>query len=187
MPKSEQNVCSKCPKFELDLFELSMVRLSALFGYRTFGFRHTLYFNCFWLFFRFDWTGAAHQKTFRDMEEEFGSLPPEFLLQRCFELCTATADPTAPPVRSLFCRTATSQSANAVVKKRPILTRPTQIGNYLQNIEKLSMGFSTPGRIWHEKYLSRQLKYLRRTLGHLSAVYCLVFDRTGQMVIIWII
>ena len=135
-----------------------------------------------WSFSRFDWTGAAHQKTFRDMEEEFGALPPEFLLQRCFELCTATADPTAPPVRSLFCRTATSPSTNAVVKNRPILSRPSQVGSYLQNIEKLSMGFSTPGRVWHEKYLSRQLKYLRRTLGHLSAVYCLTFDRTGQLV-----
>jgi hypothetical protein len=116
------------------------------------------------------------------MEEEFGSLPPEFLLQRCFELCTATADPTAPPVRSLFCLSSASQSGNAVVKQKPILANPSQTGSFLQNIEKLSMGFTTPGRIWHEKYLSRQLKYLRRTLGHLSAVYCLTFDRTGQLV-----
>jgi len=129
---------------------------------------------------RFDWTGTAHPKTFRDMEEEFGTTTaPEFLLQRCFELCKATADPTAPPVRSLFCRAPMSPNA---VKRKPMLSRPSQPGNFLQNIEKLSLGFATPGRVWHEKYLSRQLKYLRRTLGHLSAVYCLTFDRTGQLV-----
>jgi hypothetical protein len=72
-------------------------------------------------------------------------------------------------------------SPNAV-KRKPMLSRPSQPGNFLQNIEKLSLGFATPGRVWHEKYLSRQLKYLRRTLGHLSAVYCLTFDRTGQLV-----
>jgi len=129
---------------------------------------------------RYDWTGASHPKTFRDMEEEFGTIAPEFLVQRCFELCTATADPTAPPVRSLFSRSASS-SSNAAGNK-PLLTRPANVGNYLQNIQKLSLGFATPGRVWHEKYLSRQFKYLRRTLGHLSAVYCLTFDRTGQVV-----
>ncbi len=129
---------------------------------------------------RYDWTGASHPKTFRDMEEEFGTIAPEFLVQRCFELCTATADPTAPPVRSLFSR-AFSSSSNAA-KNKPLLTRPAKVGNFLQNVQKLTLGFNTPGRIWHEKYLCRQLKYLRRTLGHLSAVYCLTFDRTGQVV-----
>jgi hypothetical protein len=49
-------------------------------------------------------------------------------------------------------------------------------------VEKLSLGYSTPGRVWHEKYLCKQFKYLRKTLGHLSAVYCLTFDRTGMLV-----
>ena len=122
--------------------------------------------------------GAAHHKTFRDMEEEFGSTAPEFLLQRCFEMCTLTADPSAPPVRSLFCRPTSQQ--NAV--KRTMLSRPTVPGDYLQNVQKMSLGFLTPGRVWHEKYLCRQFRYLRKTLGHLSPVYCLTFDRTGQLV-----
>eukprot|EP00095_Tigriopus_kingsejongensis_P000510 maker-scaffold367_size194084-snap-gene-0.46 protein:Tk00510 transcript:maker-scaffold367_size194084-snap-gene-0.46-mRNA-1 annotation:"bromodomain and wd repeat-containing protein 3 isoform x1" len=38
-----------------------------------------------------------------------------------------------------------------------------------------------PQRGWHD-HLCQQLKHLRRTLGHLSRVYCLLFDRTGQCV-----
>ena len=129
-------------------------------------------------FFRF-FAGAAHQKTFRDMEEEFGSTAPEFLLQRCFEMCSLTADPNAPPVRSLFSRPPSQQN---VAKCRTLLSRPSMPGHFLQNVGKASLGFSTPGRTWHEKYLCRQLRFLRKTLGHLSPVYCLTFDRTGLLV-----
>jgi hypothetical protein len=63
--------------------------------------------------------GGAHPKTFRDMEEEFGSTAPEFLLQRCFEMAEMTADPAAPPVRSLFCRPAASSSRRPTMLSRP--------------------------------------------------------------------
>jgi hypothetical protein len=50
---------------------------------------------------RFDWTGGSHVKTFRDIEEEFGFIAPEYLLKRCFELCSAIGDPKGPQTRSL--------------------------------------------------------------------------------------
>ena len=37
---------------------------------------------------RYDWKGQRHQKTFKDMEDEFGEPANEYLLNKCFELCT---------------------------------------------------------------------------------------------------
>ena len=37
---------------------------------------------------RYDWKGQRHQKTFKDMEDEFGEPANEYLLNKCFELCS---------------------------------------------------------------------------------------------------
>ena len=36
--------------------------------------------------------------------------------------------------------------------------------------------------VWHSQ-LAKSMKILRKTFGHLSSVYCLIFDRSGRLVI----
>ena len=50
---------------------------------------------------RYDWKGSSHQKTFKDMEDEFGQMPNEFLLQKCFDLCSKL-NPGTSAVRSML-------------------------------------------------------------------------------------
>ena len=53
-------------------------------------------------FTRYDWTGKAHAKTFRDLEEEHGARVPfgDYLLRLCYDLCSS--NPAVPSVRSLL-------------------------------------------------------------------------------------
>ncbi len=118
---------------------------------------------------RYDWKGTSHPKTYRDMEEEYGTVPNEFLMKKCFELCSRLA-PGASNVRSMLRR-----------EKRSL---PLQQDHVLQKLTNHELGFRrrTYQDSWHVQ-LAKELKLLRRTFGHLSAVYCLLFDRTGRLVL----
>lgn len=120
---------------------------------------------------RYDWTGQSHPKTFRHMEEEMGPVPSEYLLQKAFELCRVSA-PSDSSVRSLLRREKRSLSAS---QAHP---------NVLQRLYNLSTGLQVGSyeRQWHQT-LAKGLRLLRRTFGHLSSVYCLIFDRTGRLVL----
>ena len=107
------------------------------------------------------------------------SIPKEHLLQLCFDLCNV--NPAVPSVRSLL------SHARLEAKRRQ--GSATYVPNIMHQIHDKSLGIShypnsniwkTKGH-WHEKHLCRQLKRLRKTLGHLSSVYCLTFDRTGRI------
>ena len=107
------------------------------------------------------------------------SIPKEHLLQLCFDLCNV--NPAVPSVRSLL------SHARLEAKRRQANTTP--VPNIMHQIHNKSLGighypnsniWTTKGQ-WHEKHLCRQLKRLRKTLGHLSSVYCLTFDRTGRI------
>lgn len=119
---------------------------------------------------RYDYRGDPHARTFGDLEEEYGSVPGEHLLNLCYNLCSV--DPCAPTVRSLM------SHARQVRAK----ARLHHLGyNLAKCVQSLRFGVSPSPGIWHERYLSRKFKKLRRTLGHLSSVYCLTFDRTGRL------
>jgi bromodomain and WD repeat domain-containing protein 1/3 len=120
---------------------------------------------------RYDWLGKSHQKTFRDMEEEFGQVPNEFLLSKCFELCSRLT-PGTSSVRSLLrrdkCNGATSNQQSNMIRQ----LSQHQVG-------KSDKAYNTN---WHTQ-LAKNMKLLRRTFGHLSSVYCLIFDRSGSLVL----
>ena len=90
-------------------------------------------------------------------------------------------NPAVPSVRSLLSHT----RLEAKRRQAGIIKMP----KVMQQIHDQSLGTahypnSTVWRSkgqWHEKHVCRQLKRLRKTLGHLSSVYCLTFDRTGHL------
>ena len=126
---------------------------------------------------RYDWQGNPHQKTFGDLEEEYGSVPPEYLLRLSYDLCST--NPVVPSVRSLL-----SHVRNKAYKKigMPLHLRPQVDGGSIQkHIVNSRLGLSPSPRVWHERHLIPQFKKLRTTLGHLSSVYCLTYDRTGRL------
>ena len=107
------------------------------------------------------------------------AIPNEHLLRLCFDLCNV--NPAVPSVRSLLSHT------RLEAKRRQMGV--TVVPNIMQQIQNKHLGIGhypnsnmwrSKGQ-WHEKHLCRQLKRLRRTLGHLSSVYCLTFDRTGRL------
>ena len=119
---------------------------------------------------RYDWKGSSHQKTFRDMEDEFGRMPNEFLLQKCFDLCSRL-NPGTSAVRSML------QKENRSVAR-------AKNTNFLQRLSSHAIGNMDKSYkpVWHSQ-LAKSMKILRKTFGHLSSVYCLIFDRSGRLVI----
>ena len=119
---------------------------------------------------RYDWKGSSHQKTFKDMEDEFGQMPNEFLLQKCFDLCSKL-NPGTSAVRSML------QKKNRSVAR-------AKNTNFLQRLSSHAIGNMDKSYkpVWHSQ-LAKSMKILRKTFGHLSSVYCLIFDRSGRLVI----
>ena len=118
---------------------------------------------------RYDWKGNSHRKTFRDMEDEFGEVPNDFLLKKCFDLCSRLS-PGTSSVRSMLQK----ESRSTVTKNV----------NFLQRLSKHNIGIrdNSYKPVWHSQ-LAKSMKLLRKTFGHLSSVYCLIFDRSGRLVI----
>jgi bromodomain and WD repeat domain-containing protein 1/3 len=116
---------------------------------------------------RYDWTGAAHAKTFEDVRSESGPVGADHLIRLCYRMSESLGEP-APGVRTLLGRGA------GAARRRT--------GHPMKTLMHSQMGLVTPlaaPRPWHLR-LAKQMRKLRRTLGHLSSVYCLLFDRTGK-------
>ncbi len=121
---------------------------------------------------RYDWTGQGHNRTFRDMEEEYGPLPTDYHLKTCFDLCQQ--------------RTPDAWGVQSMMKwNRGVL--PLQRKQLLTQLARRELGLNNrrPNQFqnFFHQQLSKNLKLLRKTLGHLSAIYCLVFDRSGRLVL----
>merc|ERR1712223_1165254 len=56
--------------------------------------------------------------------------------------------------------------------------------NFLQKLTSHQIGIVDKSYkpVWHSQ-LAKSMKLLRKTFGHLSSVYCLIFDRSGRLVI----
>ncbi len=137
---------------------------------------------------RYDWTGKAHPNTFSEMGREVGmgkdggALHSDHLLRLCFKLSGMGLDGG---------KVGGSAATRTLVGRHPVLNPslpPPGRSHCLSALRNREFGLpaslspSSSGRAFQVR-LSRQLRRLRRTLGHLSAVYCLLFDRTGRLVI----
>ncbi len=142
---------------------------------------------------RYDWTGRAHQKTFSEVDREAsasrvggeGLLPHDHLLRLCFRLSGLGVGDREAATRTLMGRhpaldppgRRASSSLSAGSTTHGLLAlRDREFGT------RAALSPAVTNRSLSVR-LSRRMRRLRRTLGHLSAVYCLLFDRTGRFVV----
>ena len=129
---------------------------------------------------RFDWRGDSHAKSFEDVRREVGHLDRDFLADLTYKLCSISqahsSSASSTTIKSLLSR------FDAKAFEVPKLNPMQRLFNSQFGLPaRLTKSQPASSKAWHTQ-LCRQLKKLRRTLGHLSSVYCLVFDRTGQFV-----
>ncbi len=141
---------------------------------------------------RYDWKGRPHHKTFDEVCRE-GRMPPhQHLLSLCFKLSSlgVSSASAGSPTSGFACRgPATMTLLGRHPALDPILSgvQPPSSPHCLVSMCHRQFGLSAAlspsvtSRSLNVLF-SRRLRRLRRTLGHLSAVYCLLFDRTGRFV-----
>ncbi|QQP48736.1 Uncharacterized protein FKW44_009145, partial [Caligus rogercresseyi] len=109
---------------------------------------------------RLDWRGCPHARSMEDFRQEYASRGPNPFLCR--------SDSALDRIPSLFLR---AQKGKRSLKTPSLLShlRSRQLG--LPSSQERLLSHVIPG-----------LKCLRKTLGHLSSVFCVLLDRTGTLV-----
>ena len=120
---------------------------------------------------RLDWEGRRHSQTFSDLESQF----PQVTGQHLTAVTSWLRSLTGGSPRSLLC----------LPGRRSRLNRANK--SVLSIISNQSLGLSrsrhrhlSTGPVYSSVYSRLQLQ--RRCLGHLSSVFCLLFDKTGQFI-----
>ncbi|XP_044740544.1 bromodomain and WD repeat-containing protein 3 isoform X3 [Chrysoperla carnea] len=152
---------------------------------------------------RLDWEGNEHFQTFEELEQKFPHITAEHLLQICSRIGPILDREIPPSVKGVvsllgagrqsLLRTAEIKSTLSPLveygirwKGKPLL-QPVHAREKKHNIVNVLYGREYSGPTSRNYLISPNLfskqQLLRRTLGHLSAVYCLLFDRTGLYII----
>ncbi|XP_053242705.1 bromodomain and WD repeat-containing protein 1 isoform X4 [Podarcis raffonei] len=151
---------------------------------------------------RLDWEGREHCRSYEDLVLSNKHVAPDHLLQICRRIgpiLDKEIPPSIPRVNSLLgagkqslLRTA-KDSRNPIWKGSVIATlhrgRPPEIPvncdkapSFVEvNYAKQLTGCTRSSSIFQGN-MYQHMKMHRRILGHLSAVYCVVFDRTGHRI-----
>ncbi|XP_048348579.1 bromodomain and WD repeat-containing protein 1 isoform X2 [Sphaerodactylus townsendi] len=151
---------------------------------------------------RLDWKGKEHCRSYEDLVLSNKHVAPDHLLQICKRIgpiLDKEIPPSIPRANSLLgagkqslLRTA-KDSRNAIQKSSFIAAllrgRPLEIPvNYDQQSNLVEVNYAKQLTGW-TRYSSsfpgsmyQHIKMHRRILGHLSAVYCVAFDRTGHRI-----
>ncbi|XP_054829123.1 bromodomain and WD repeat-containing protein 1 isoform X6 [Eublepharis macularius] len=151
---------------------------------------------------RLDWKGKEHCRSYEDLVLSNKHVAPDHLLQICKRIgpiLDKEIPPSIPRVNSLLgagkqslLRTA-KDSRNAVWKSSFIAAlhrgRPPEIPiNCVQQPNLVEVNYAKQLTGWTRSSSSfpgnmyQHIKMHRRILGHLSAVYCVAFDRTGHRI-----
>uniref|UniRef100_A0A6P7F9G1 Bromodomain and WD repeat-containing protein 3 n=1 Tax=Diabrotica virgifera virgifera TaxID=50390 RepID=A0A6P7F9G1_DIAVI len=144
---------------------------------------------------RIDWEGNKHDRTVEDMVRQFPNIRPDYLLHLCDQAMKSKEQDALSKSKSFL-----SFRPNVHVGNE-FLTNFGQLFNYvtrlhgipIQNI-KLSFNLANSLRsreisgpltrhrtITPKLFTSMQIQ--RTTVGHLSSVYCLLFDHSGKYII----
>ncbi|XP_017084121.2 bromodomain and WD repeat-containing protein 3 isoform X2 [Drosophila eugracilis] len=151
---------------------------------------------------RLDWQGNEHEQTFEELERKYKHIGTNHLLEICGRLgplVDRELPPSVPGINSLLGtgRQNLLRSKETVYCHRSLkdyctrlhgvslpdscLTKPTH------NLDRVLTGREHGGDVRRKLLvptdLYRRTKLLRRTVGHLSSVYCVLFDRTGRYII----
>ncbi|KAH8278786.1 hypothetical protein KR018_009477, partial [Drosophila ironensis] len=151
---------------------------------------------------RIDWLGNEHEQSFEELEQKYAHIGANHLLEICGRLCPLVdreLPPSVPGVISLLGtgRQNLLRTKETVYQHRSLrdyctrlhgvslpdsnLTRPTH--NLSRVLSGREHGVQVRRKLLVPTDLYRKTKLLRRTVGHLSSVYCVLFDRTGRYII----
>ncbi|KAI1294611.1 Bromodomain and WD repeat-containing protein 1 [Halotydeus destructor] len=152
---------------------------------------------------RTDWLGNQHARTLEDVDRSHPHVSSDHLVKICSRI-GSILDKEVPPsvggVASLLGagkqsllrrkndppRKLTVRSLVAQLNGAPVLPPANHLPNYPSGIANMLIsreyrGSSTVRQTFSCKLYQKQMMY-RRLLGHLSSVYCILFDRTGQYI-----
>ncbi|KAH8382855.1 hypothetical protein KR009_005611, partial [Drosophila setifemur] len=151
---------------------------------------------------RIDWLGNEHEQTFAELEHKYAHISADHLLEICGRLCPLVdreLPPSVPGINSLlgtgrqhllrtketvYCHRSLRDYCtrlHGVSLPDSSLTKPTH--NLIRVLAGREHGGQVRRKLLVPTDLYRKTKLLRRTVGHLSSVYCVLFDRTGRYII----
>ncbi|XP_076307639.1 PH-interacting protein-like [Tachypleus tridentatus] len=153
---------------------------------------------------RIDWLGRSHQRSFEDLEQNHPHISHDHLLKICSRLgpvLDKEVPSSVPGVQTLLGAGRQSMlrtKQNVLTPKwkisemtachhdRPFLPPNHAESSYPPNIvyglyTREANGSMKCHHLVSSKIYSKQQLY-RRMLGHLSSVYCVLFDRTGKYI-----
>ncbi|KAK9511582.1 hypothetical protein O3M35_000212 [Rhynocoris fuscipes] len=151
---------------------------------------------------RYDWTGNEQEQTYEDFAKKFSHIGSRHLLDMCLRLgplLEKEVAPGIPGIKSLLgagrhsmLRTPKDTyrrylNLSCFIARQHSASIYSPISCHHHNIVQVLYGRETSGPCSRRHAISTRLysrtHLLNRTLGHLSAVYCLLYDRTGKFVV----
>ncbi|XP_076220915.1 bromodomain and WD repeat-containing protein isoform X2 [Nomia melanderi] len=152
---------------------------------------------------RKDWEGHVHNQTFEELEKKYPHIGPEHLLQICARIgpvLEKEVPPCIPGAISLLGagRQSLLRTHEDVLRQVHSITsysgriggKPFMESSYslsVPNIVHVLQGRENSGPLSRREAVPtkfyNKMQLYRHTLGHLSAVYCVLFDRTGKYII----
>ncbi|KAJ1112957.1 hypothetical protein NDU88_001217 [Pleurodeles waltl] len=151
---------------------------------------------------RLDWQGNEHSRSFGDLVLSHKHVAPGHLLQICRRICPLLDKEIPPSIlgansllgagkQSLL---RTSKDCSSSIWKGPALAalhrgRPPEMPvkyRWTSNVVEVERSKKLTGCVRFSSAfpgsMYQHIKMHRRILGHLSSVYCVAFDRTGQRI-----
>ncbi|XP_076177700.1 bromodomain and WD repeat-containing protein [Ptiloglossa arizonensis] len=152
---------------------------------------------------RLDWEGHVHNQTFEELEKKYPHIGPNHLLQICARIGPVLEKEVPPCIpgaisllgagRQSLLRTHedVSRQVHGIISYsgrlggKPFMKSPYNLS--VPNTVRVLQGRENSGPLSRReaiptKFYNRMQLY-RHILGHLSAVYCVLFDRTGKYII----
>ncbi|KAL9871562.1 bromodomain and WD repeat-containing protein 3 isoform X1 [Glossina fuscipes] len=151
---------------------------------------------------RTDWLGNEYDQTLAELERKYSHIDSNHLLQICCRIGPILDKELAPSVPGLMSllgsgRQSLLRTKESIFRSRSLLDYCTRLHGVslpdstvtkpVHNIQKVLIGREYGGPVRRKLLVPTGLysktKLLRRTVGHLSSVYCVLFDRTGRYII----
>ncbi|XP_055904407.1 bromodomain and WD repeat-containing protein 3 [Eupeodes corollae] len=151
---------------------------------------------------RTDWLGNEHDQSFDELESKYSHIGANHLLEICARIGPILDNeltPAVPGIVSLLGsgRQSLMRTKESIYKPRSLVDYCSRVHGVslpdsavtkpIHNIEKVLIGREYGGPVRRKLVIPTSLygktRLLRRTVGHLSSVYCVLFDRTGQYII----
>ncbi|XP_046806773.1 bromodomain and WD repeat-containing protein 3 isoform X1 [Lucilia cuprina] len=151
---------------------------------------------------RTDWLGNEHDQSLAELERKYAHIGSNHLLEICCRIGPILDNELSPSVPGLVSllgsgRQSLLRTKDSIYKSRSLLDYCTRLHGVslpdsavtkpVHNFQKVLIGREYGGPVRRKLLVPTSLygktKLLRRTVGHLSSVYCVLFDRTGHYII----